>query len=89
MTDAAPLPENQHSRFRPAMAAADPDRGEEVEKWAIIACTVLGLAGLVVLHFNGGRVHFTRKRTSFSFEVGRERSSTDESGTISSPPEDQ
>lgn len=88
MTDAAPRPENPPSRIRPARAAADPDRGEEVKKWAIVACTVLGLAGLVVLHFNGGRAHFTRKHTSFSFEVGRERSSTDGAGTISSPPED-
>ena len=89
MTDMETLPENQPDRFRPAMAAADPDAGGGVKKWAIVAGTVLGLAALAVLHFNGGRAHFTRKRTSFSFEVGSERSSADEAGTISPPPEDQ
>ena len=88
MTDAAPRLENQPSRFRPAMGAPDPTVARR-SKWAIVAGTVLGLAGLAVLHFNGGRAHFTRKGTSFSFEVGRERSSTDGACTISSPPEDQ
>lgn len=87
MSNAAPLPENQRSsRFDHAMARVEPERGEEVKKWAIVAYTVVGLASLVVLHLNGGRAHFARKHTSFSFEVGRERSSTDGTAKPSLPP---
>lgn len=90
MSNAAHLPENQHSsRLDGSTAPAEPERGEEVKKWAIVACTVVGLASLVVLHFNGGRASFARKHTSFSFEVGRERSSTDGADNISSAPESQ
>lgn len=68
MTDIAPLSENQPDQRESETSARD-RRRDGLARWGIVGTTVLGVAGLAVLHFRGGSVDLRWRDAGLSYNV--------------------